>query len=183
MESKEETALDPPAQDEQQQQSDVPTPNLDWGEDISPNKNGGLFKKILTPGSDPLLRPGPGDEVFVHYSGQLLSGEVFDSSIDRGELFNFKLNENKVIKGWDIGVATMCKGEKCLLTCTPDFAYGESGSPPKIPANATLQFEVELFEWKGEDVTGDGGVVKNITKAGDGYSKPEDGAMVEGSYV
>lgn len=55
----------------------------------------------------------------------------------------------EVIKAWDIGVATMKKGELALLTCKPEYAYGETGSLPKIPANATLEFEVELFDWKG----------------------------------
>ena len=49
--------------------------------------------------------------------------------------------------GWDQGVASMKKGELCVLTCTPEYAYGARGSPPKIPANATLQFEVELISW------------------------------------
>lgn len=49
-----------------------------------------------------------------------------------------------VIKGWDVGVATMKKGEKAILTCKADYAYGESGSPPKIPGGATLNFEVNL---------------------------------------
>ena len=49
-----------------------------------------------------------------------------------------------VIKGWDVGVATMMKGEKAVLTCKPDYAYGAAGSPPKIPADATLNFEARL---------------------------------------
>ena len=55
----------------------------------------------------------------------------------------------KVIRAWDIGVATMKRGELAVLTCRADYAYGPSGSPPKIPPNATLTFEVELFDWKG----------------------------------
>lgn len=154
------------------------TSNSDWGDDISPQKDGGLFKNILTAGHS-VEHPLHGDEVFVHYTGRLLSGEVFDSSVDRGEMFKFKLGQSQVIKGWDVGVATMVKGEKCILTCKPEYAYGEEGSPPKIPPNATLQFEVELFDWHGEDLTGDGGVVKSIISKGDGYSKPTDGAVVD----
>ena len=154
-------------------------PSKDWGEDISEDSDGRLFKKILTPGSG-TETPMPGNEVIVHYTGRLLNGEVFDSSVERNEKFKFKIGEGQVIKGWDVGVATMLKGEKCLLTCTPEYAYGKNGSPPKIGPNETLQFEVELFDWQGEDVTADGGVVKYILTKGDTYSTPEDGATVEG---
>jgi len=54
-----------------------------------------------------------------------------------------------VIKAWDDGVASMKKGEVARLICRSDYGYGKTGSPPKIPADATLVFEVELFEWKG----------------------------------
>lgn len=53
-----------------------------------------------------------------------------------------------VIKGWDVGVATMKKGEKAVLTCKPDYAYGAAGSPPKIPADATLNFEVKVLGFR-----------------------------------
>ena len=55
-----------------------------------------------------------------------------------------------VIKAWDLGVATMKRGELALLICAPEYAYGAAGSKPKIPPNATLLFQVELFDWKGE---------------------------------
>jgi len=55
-----------------------------------------------------------------------------------------------VIKAWDIGVATMKRGELAMLLCKPEYAYGKSGSGSKIPPNSTLVFEVELFDWKGE---------------------------------
>ena len=80
----------------------------------------------------------------------------------------------RVIKGWDTGVATMKKGEKCILTCAPSYAYGARGSPPKIPPNATLEFEVELFSWKSQaDVTEDGLLQKYPVKTGSGWKKPK----------
>ena len=90
-----------------------------------------------------------------------------------------------VIKGWDQGVATMLKGEKSLLTCKPDFAYGEKGSSPKIPPDATLQFEVELLYWKGNDISGEGGVIMNVLQKGSDtdYYRPRDGAEVEGELL
>ena len=79
----------------------------------------------------------------------------------------------------------MLKGEKSLLTCKPDFGYGEKGSPPKIPPNATLQFEVELLSWKGNDISGDGGVIMNVLQKGSDsdYYRPKDGAEVEGVFL
>lgn len=177
--------------DEQQEEMEVEAPSPasapeepteplpEWGEDATPDKDGGLFKTILQPGEE---GDGPlkNDEVFVHYTGRLLNGEVFDSSVDRGEPFKFKLGTGAVIKGWDVGVATMKKGEKCILTCRPTYGYGENGSPPKIPGNATLQFEVELLSWKGEDLSKDGGVVKSIVTEGKEYNRPSDGAKCNG---
>lgn len=74
----------------------------------------------------------------VHYTGTLLDGSKFDSSRDKDEPFKFKLGTGQVVKGWDRAVATMKKGEKARVTLRADYAYGEAGSPPKIPPNATL---------------------------------------------
>ncbi|XP_069084254.1 peptidyl-prolyl cis-trans isomerase FKBP4 isoform X2 [Pleurodeles waltl] len=75
----------------------------------------------------------------------------------------------------------MKTGEICQIICKPEYAYGASGSPPKIPPNATLVFEIELFEFKGEDLTDEenGGIIRRTRVKGEGYSKPNDGAMVE----
>ena len=87
---------------------------------------------------------------FKHFcfSGTLLDGKKFDSSKDRQKPFQFKLGQGQVIKGWDEGVAQMELGEKAILTCSPDYAYGSSGYPPVIPKNATLKFEVELLKFE-----------------------------------
>jgi FKBP-type peptidyl-prolyl cis-trans isomerase len=89
-----------------------------------------------------------GDTVSVHYTGTLMSGKKFDSSLDRGEPFEFKLGEGKVIKGWDEGVVGMKVGGKRKLTIPWDKAYGEEGNPPTIPPKAALKFDVELIEVK-----------------------------------
>ena len=75
----------------------------------------------------------------------------------------------------------MRKGEKCLLTCKPDYAYGKAGAGDNIPPDSTLQFEVELFYWEGEDVTGDKGVIMYALKEGTGYRKPTEGSTVTGA--
>eukprot|EP00898_Chlorokybus_atmophyticus_P004175 jgi/Chlat1/4759/Chrsp308S00821 len=109
----------------------------------------GVTKETLTPG-DGKTFPKNGQKacVTVHYTGTLLDGKKFDSSRDRGQPFQFNLGVGQVIRGWDEGVAMMSIGERAKLTCTPDYAYGPRGYPPVIPANATLIFDVELFDAK-----------------------------------
>ncbi len=81
----------------------------------------------------------------MHYTGRLTNGTKFDSSRDRDEPFEILLGGGSVIKGWDIGLQGMKKGDKRRLTIPPDLGYGERGSPPDIPPNATLVFDVEMI--------------------------------------
>jgi peptidylprolyl isomerase len=92
--------------------------------------------------------PQKGQEIFALYRGTLENGKQFDANQNRDSPFNFTLGQGAVIKGWDEGFATMRRGEKATLICGPDYAYGARGSPPSIPANATLHFEVELLDFK-----------------------------------
>lgn len=87
--------------------------------------------------------PKPTDVVLVHYHGTFLDGSVFDSSVDRGEPARFPLN--RVIPCWTEGLQRMKAGGKSRLVCPPNIAYGAQGAPPRIPANATLIFDVELI--------------------------------------
>lgn len=82
--------------------------------------------------------------VDVHYTGRLEGGEVFDSSLERGEPFRFTLGAGQVIPGWDMGILGMKAGGKRMLTIPPELAYGQRGAGGVIPPNATLTFEVEL---------------------------------------
>eukprot|EP00913_Durusdinium_trenchii_P004856 g4510.t1 len=123
--------------------------------------------------------PKTGDEVTVHYVGTLQSdGSQFDSSRSREQPFKFTLGQGEVIKGWDLGVATMKKGEVAKFTLSPEYAYGDAGSPPSIPEKATLVFEVELIDWLSkDDLFSDGGVIKLQLTEGSGWKSPQDGEV------
>lgn len=109
-----------------------------------------LKKEDLSPGKGAAAKAG--DTVRVHYTGTLMDGTKFDSSRDRDEPFEFTLGAGMVIKGWDAGVVGMKPGGKRKLTIPGDMAYGPTGSPPKIPPNATLVFDIELIEVKAPAV-------------------------------
>ena len=115
--------------------------------DVTPRRDGGVVKKVTKDGEG-TERPGKGAEVAVHYVGTLADGTKFDSSVDRGEPIRFTLGVGQVIKGWDLGVASMRKGEKATLTIKPEYGYGDTGAGGVIPGGATLLFDVELVEWK-----------------------------------
>ena len=93
--------------------------------------------------------PKAGQTCVMHYTGWLYEngakGKKFDSSVDRGQPFEFPIGAGRVIKGWDEGVATMKVGGKRTLIIPPALGYGERGAGSVIPPNATLMFEVELL--------------------------------------
>jgi ketosteroid isomerase-like protein len=105
----------------------------------------GLQYADIVEGNGP--SPAPGQIAVVHYTGTLEDGSKFDSSVDRGQPFEFPVGAGRVIKGWDEGVASMKVGGKRQLIIPPALGYGARGIGP-IPPNATLIFEVELLEVK-----------------------------------
>ncbi|XP_031805423.1 peptidyl-prolyl cis-trans isomerase FKBP1B isoform X2 [Sarcophilus harrisii] len=104
----------------------------------------GVEIETISPG-DGRTFPKKGQTCVVHYTGMLQNGKKFDSSRDRNKPFRFKIGRQEVIKGFEDGTAQMSLGQRAKLTCTPDVAYGATGHPGVIPANATLIFDVELL--------------------------------------
>jgi peptidylprolyl isomerase len=97
--------------------------------------------------------PKPGQICVMHYTGWLYQGgakgKKFDSSLDRGQPFEFPIGKQQVIPGWDEGVASMKVGGKRTLIIPPELGYGARGAGGVIPPNATLIFDVELLDVKG----------------------------------
>ena len=89
-------------------------------------------------------KPRLGRTVVVHYTGTLTDGTKFDSSVDRGQPYEFRLGTGSVIRGWDEGILSMHVGGKRKLIIPPDLGYGPQGKG-SIPPNATLIFEIELL--------------------------------------
>ncbi len=113
------------------------------------NTGSGLYYVITKEGTGD--SPTTGDEVTMNYTGMFLDGKPFDSNVDSAfghvSPFKFPLGQGRVIKGWDEGVALLKKGTKAKLILPSAIAYGKGGSG-KIPANAVLQFDVELVDFK-----------------------------------
>ena len=127
-----------------------------WGETKSkPAKQPAAKEKVVTLDSglkyiDLIVGKGKvakkGNSVEVHYVGRLTDGSIFDSSRKHGKTFMFELGNRDVIQGWDIGVAGMKEGGKRKLIIPPALGYVAQGSPPVIPPNATLEFEIDLIK-------------------------------------
>ncbi|XP_050668093.1 46 kDa FK506-binding nuclear protein isoform X2 [Leptidea sinapis] len=104
--------------------------------------SGGVFIEDLKVGSGAVAKPGK--TVMVYYEGKLKQNNKMFDSHQKGPGFKFRLGAKEVISGWDVGVAGMKVGGKRKIVCPPAMAYGAKGSPPVIPPNSTLVFEVEL---------------------------------------
>ena len=103
----------------------------------------GVDVLIISFGTGPT--PQFGQKVSVHYTGRLIDGTKFDSSRDRGLVYKFDIGKGDVIRGWDVGIEKLRKGDRAILTCSPDFAYGAKGVPGIILPNSALIFDVEVI--------------------------------------
>mmetsp|Transcript_16192 Transcript_16192/g.31333 ORF Transcript_16192/g.31333 Transcript_16192/m.31333 type:complete len:241 (-) Transcript_16192:51-773(-) len=109
----------------------------------------GLQYKVLQRGSGQ-FHPTVNSPCTCHYHGSLINGEVFDSSVERGEPIDFA--PNQVIRGWTEAMQFMVEGDKLELYIPSDLAYGDRGSPPTIPPGATLIFTIEMLKINGDKV-------------------------------
>ncbi|KAK2956191.1 putative Peptidyl-prolyl cis-trans isomerase FKBP62 [Blattamonas nauphoetae] len=167
---------DPNCQHNHHQEFKAPEPKLleDGSWDVVPSEPGKVIKRIIKEGTGE--SPKANCQVQVHYTGTLTDGTKFDSSRDRNEPFEFKLGVGQVIKGWDVGVASMKVGEEADFTLAPDYAYGERGSPPTIPANAVLNFNVELISFHKEPETPEEKIAFGTERKNDGNKHVKDQA-------
>jgi FKBP-type peptidyl-prolyl cis-trans isomerase len=119
-------------------------PQLEVDLDAMTETASGLMYQDLVVGTGDEAQAG--DSVSVHYTGWLKDGTKFDSSVDRGQPFEFRLGQGDVIAGWDEGVAGMRVGGQRKLVVPPELGYGDRGAGGVIPGGATLVFDVELLE-------------------------------------
>lgn len=143
-------------------------------------KDGGIFKKIVTEG-DKWENPKDLDEVFVKYEARLEDGTL----VAKSDGVEFTVKEDYFCPALSKAVKTMKKGEKVILTVKPQYGFGEKGKPASgeegaVPPNATLEITLELVSWKTvTEVTDDKKVIKKILKEGEGYERPNEGAVVK----
>lgn len=143
-------------------------------------KDGGIFKKILVEG-EKWDNPKDLDEVLVRYEARLEDGTL----VSKSDGVEFTVAEGYFCPALEKAVKTMKKGEKVLLTVKPQYAFGENGRPASggegaVPPNANLEITLELVSWKTvTDVTKDKKVLKKVLKEGEGYERPNEGAVVQ----
>ncbi|MCF7688467.1 MAG: FKBP-type peptidyl-prolyl cis-trans isomerase [Cephaloticoccus sp.] len=128
------------------QREKLPPDDLAWVEENFPNakkSNTGIRYLVLENGSGETAKRG--DMVSVVYIGRFINGDSFDEQIDPKKPFTFRLGRGKVIQGWDQILQLMRPGDKWLVIIPPELAYGTRGSLPRIPADATLVFTMQLL--------------------------------------
>mmetsp|Transcript_63082 Transcript_63082/g.174846 ORF Transcript_63082/g.174846 Transcript_63082/m.174846 type:complete len:560 (+) Transcript_63082:58-1737(+) len=142
----------------------------------------GVRKKLIEAApSECIGRPRIGDEVSVNFVAKLQDGKEVGSCRDSAKPFRFVLGQQprQVVEGFELGVQTMKRGEIAEFTIAPRFAYDDLGSPPLIPPDTTMVFEVELLGWEAKvDLFEDGRAVKTVLERGSGEAKPRLGQDV-----
>lgn len=151
--------------------------------DISLEQDGGVKKKLVKEGCGDDY-PYLNDRVEVSYTGymgEIAQEYIFDSTKNKeGNVFEFDIGRGEVIKGLETAIMTMKRREHAIIYLEPEYAYGRGGNPPKIPRDTPIVFDIELIDFREEDMTfeKDGSIVKKVLKKGTGYSPPNQGCMV-----
>lgn len=129
---------------------EVPAEEIQEGTPTMQKTESGISFEILKEAPNDALKPQPGQVATVHYSGWLNDdgnpGKKFDSSVDRGQPFQFIVGVGQVIKGWDESVLDMKVGEKRRVIIPHQLAYGERGAPGAIPPYSDLIFDIEVLD-------------------------------------
>ncbi|CAF1158036.1 unnamed protein product [Adineta ricciae] len=150
------------------------------GEDITPTKDGCLYKQIVkeNPNGE---KSWFDDQVTIHYVGSLLDGTIFKDTREENSPLSFNLGRGEVIKAFDIAVETMLCGEISKFFSKPKYAYGLKGLPGKVDSAADVIFEIELISSKGKDISEerDESILRRIIKRGEGYEPANEDSIVE----
>ncbi len=109
----------------------------------------GLLKELVREGTDDEL-PYHDDKVYIHYIGRLPDGTVFEDTHNRPQPVTFNVGRGDFLKAWDIGVATMKRGEIARFLSKPKYAYGLKGLEGKVPSATSVIFEIELLNFEGK---------------------------------
>jgi FKBP-type peptidyl-prolyl cis-trans isomerase len=130
-----------PAQTETVSTASSATSTKNTMQNISKTQGLEIYDEVVGTGAEAKA----GQNIQAHYVGTLVNGTKFDSSVDRGQPFEFTLGVGQVIQGWDVGIQGMKVGGKRKLVISPELGYGSRGAGSSIPPNATLIFEVQLI--------------------------------------
>ncbi|CAH1716957.1 FK506-binding protein 59-like [Aphis gossypii] len=145
--------------------------------DITPKLDGGVLKEILVHGNG-TDKPHKGCRAYVHYTGSLSDGTVFDKTNEVP--FQFTIGKDMTIKGFDLAVSSMACDEKSTFRCHPDYGYGLDGFEQIIPPNTWLTFEIHLLKWTWEDISRrkDKSITRQILEYGVDHATPSSVSLV-----
>ncbi|XP_052800903.1 peptidyl-prolyl cis-trans isomerase FKBP4-like [Mya arenaria] len=160
--------------------------NLKVGEsaDLSPFKDKGIVKELLTQGIGGEY-PDDGDKVFFKYTAYLgdkrIKERIFDSTEKDGKPFEYECLKGKVIRGFELAVLTMKPGERSLIHIKPEYGFGKSGAPPRVPADTDILFDTEIIKVECADISTeqDKSVQKKVLVRGKGFLHTNYGCPVE----
>lgn len=156
---------------------------IDEVRDLSPNEDGGVMKKLTKHGHGKDY-PNAGDKVtlkYVAYKGDVLAPEyIFDSSEKDGKPFVYSVMRGRVVRGFELAVMSMVEGEQAVITLKPEYAFGQSGSPPKVPAGVNVTFDttIEKIECPDFSPDKDRTFLRKTLVAGKGWDTPNEGCIL-----